>query len=203
MLFNHTMKISYFLKKYFLPAILFCGLLSSCENDIKTVQNLGKKRLGVEEGKSIESILSTGGRLKANLKAPFMLRYLFDTPRVEFPNSLHVDFFDSSDHVESQLFSKYGRYNENEGKVFLRDSVIVFNIKKDTLWCNELWWDRNQGTFFTDKPIRLSQSSEPRQIIYGQGLQADQNFKWFTITKTGKEFNNGKESIINVPDSSY
>jgi len=187
--------------KYFLLVTLFCGVAASCENDIKKVQDLGKRRDGIEEGKKIEMIYSTGGKLKANLKAPFMLRYLQDTPRVEFTKTVHVDFYDSSDHVESQLFAKYARYNENEGRVFLRDSVIIFNIKKDTLWCNELWWDRNAGTFFTDKPIHLSQNS-PRQIIFGQGLTADQNFKWFTITKIGKVFNS-YESIINVPDSSY
>ena len=107
------------------------------------------------------------------------------------------------DELSNFIFtSKYARYNENEGRVFLRDSVIIFNIKKDTLWCNELWWDRNLGTFFTEKPVRLSQQ-QPHQIIYGQGLQADQNFKWFSILKPGKEFNQGNESIINVPDSSY
>lgn len=176
-------------------------MISSCENDIKQVQNLGKKKLGVEEGKNIESILSTAGKLKANLKAPYMLRYLFDTPRIEFPKTLHVDFYDSASHVESQLFAKYGRYVEYEKKVFLRDSVIVFNIKKDTVWCNELWWDQNAETFYTDKPIRLS-LHEPRQLIYGQGLRSDQNFRNFTIIKAGKEFNGGKENYINVPDSS-
>lgn len=176
-------------------------LFFSCENDIKKVQDLGKRRTGVEEGKNIESVFSNGGNLKADLKAPLMLRYLLDTPRVEFPNSLHVDFYDSAAHVESQLFAKYGRYFENEGKFFLRDSVVVFNIKKDTLWCNELYWDQNKQQFYTDKPIRLSQH-EPRQLIYGQGLTADQNFKWFTIIKPGKEFNE-HESFINVPDSSY
>jgi len=195
------MKIASFLNKYFFLAIVFCGLVAACENDIKKVQDLGKRRDGIEEGKNIEMIYSTAGKLKANLKAPFMLRFLQDTPRVEFTKTVHVDFYDSTDHVESQLFAKYGRYNENEGRVFLRDSVIIFNIKRDTLWCNELWWDRNLGTFYTDKPIHLSQNS-PWQIIFGQGLTADQNFKWFSITKIGKVFNS-YESIINVPDSSY
>ncbi len=178
-----------------------CTLFFSCENDIKKVQDLGKRRTGVEEGKNIESIFSQGGNLKADLKAPLMLRYLLDTPRVEFPNTLHVDFYDSVAHIESQLFAKYGRYVENEGRVFLRDSVIVFNVKKDTLWCNELWWDQNRQVLYTDKPMKFFKN-DPRQMIYGQGFTADQSFKWFTILKPGKEPNK-KESFINVPDSSY
>ncbi len=196
------MKISFSEIKKIIPAILFCMMIVSCENDIKQVQALGKKKDGIEEGKNIESLLSTGGILKADLKAPFMLRYLFDTPRVEFPNTLHVDFYDSVANVESQLFAKHGWYKEYERKVFLSDSVIVFNIKKDTLWCNELWWDQNAETFSTDKPVKLSQH-DPRQILYGQGLRSDQNFKNITIIKTGKLYNDGHENFINVPDSSY
>lgn len=199
------MAISFHTIKKISLAFLCCMMIISCENDIKQVQALGKKKDGVEEGKNIESLLSTGGKLKADLKAPFMLRYLFDTPRVEFPNTLHVDFYDSTTQVESQLFAKRGWYKEYERKVFLTDSVIVFNIKKDTLWCKELWWDQNAETFYTDKPVKLSQQdpNQPRQILYGQGLRSDQNFKNITIIKTGKLYNDGKENFINVPDSSY
>jgi LPS export ABC transporter protein LptC len=154
--------------------------MSSCENDIKVVQNLGKSALGVEEAKNIVTYWSTGGKVKAKLTAPFMYRYLYDTPRVVFPKNLHVDFFDSAMHVESQLFAKYGRYLESENKVFLRDSVIVFNVLKDTLRCNELYWDQNKGIFYTDKPVRITKH-DPMQRINGTGLIADQNFKWFTI----------------------
>ena len=187
---------------FYLFLALYSCLLFSCENDIKQVQALGKKIDGVEEGKQIEVVYSNAAKLKANLKAPIMLRYLFDTPRVIFPKTVHVDFYDSASHVESQLFAKFGKYNESERKVLLKDSVILFNIKKDTLWCNELWWDQNSETIYTDKPIKLSQH-EPHQMIYGQGLVASQSFKWFTIIKPGKVYNNGKESFINVPDSSF
>lgn len=178
-----------------------CFFVCACENDIKKVQDLGKKKLGVEEGKNIESFLSQGGKMRAKLTAPFMLRYQMDTVKVEFPKTLHVDFYDSVLQVESQLFAKYGRYLENENKVFLRDSVIVFNRKGDTLWCNELYWDQSKKTFYTDKPVTISQH-DPLQKISGLGLNADQNFKWFTLTKVGHIFT-GKESFINMPDSSY
>jgi len=167
-------------------------VMASCENDIKVVQALGKKRIGVEEGTKIEAYQSQGGKVKAKLSAPVMYRYLQDSERVEFPRSLHV---------ESQLYASYGRYLENDKKVLLKDSVIVFNVKKDTLWCKELYWDQFKQQFYTDKPIHLSQNN-PRQIIYGRGLTADQNFKWFTIDSLGKIFT-GHESVLHVADSTY
>ena len=69
-----------------IAAILFgCFFVWSCENDIREVQNLNQKTISVEEGKQIESYLSEGGKVKAKLTAPLMLRYQKDTPKVEFP----------------------------------------------------------------------------------------------------------------------
>jgi len=176
--------------------------LYACENDIQEVKNLGVHKLGVEEGKNIQSYLSDDGKMKAKLSAPVMLRYQFDSAMIEFPKTLHVDFYDSLTTIESKLDARYGRYLENDNKVFLKDSVVVFNRKGDTLWCEELYWDQYKSTFYTDKPAIVSQHS-PRQKIYARnGLLADQNFKWFTLHEIGPGALGGK-SIINVPDSSY
>jgi LPS export ABC transporter protein LptC len=173
--------------------LIGCFFVLSCENKIEDVQNLNKKTIGIEEGKQIESFLSQNGKVKAKLMAPLMLRYQTDTPRVEFPKTLRVDFYNDSTKIESKLFAKYGRYQENENKVFLRDSVIVFNISGDTLICKELYWDQLKATFYTDKKVIIK---KPDQKIYGSGLVADQNFQWFTITKV-------HNSYFNIPDSSF
>ena len=188
-------------KKYLLSFITFFFFLFSCENDIQEVKDLGKRNPGIEEGKNIESFLSNDGKVKAKLIAPVLLRYQNDSGKTEFPKTLHVDFYDTLGTVESQLNAQYGKYLENDNKVFLRDSVIVFNRKRDTLWCQELYWNQLTATFFTDKPAIVSQYQ--RQKIYAEkGLVADQNFKWFTLNKVGK-VNTGKDNFINVPDSSY
>lgn len=168
------------------------SLIVSCENDIDVVKNLGKSTPGVEEGKIITTYWSTGGKVKAKLTSPVMLRYLNDSPRVVFPHTVHVDFFDSVLHVQSQLFAKYGQYIESQGKVHLKDSVIAFNVKKDTLWCDDMYWDQNLGTFYTDGPVRIHQNN-PMQKIRGIGMVADQNLKWFTIKKAS--------GPVVVPDS--
>jgi LPS export ABC transporter protein LptC len=169
----------------------FCFLLS-CENDIKEVHKLSTKVLGVDEGKNTQSFLSRNGKMTAKLTSPTMLRYQTDTVKVEFPHSLHVDFFDSVLLVESQLFAKFGSYYENDNKVFLRDSVVVFNRNHDSLFCDELYWDQTKGIFYTDKFVRIRQHS-PEQNITGTGLTADQNFKWFNLKNAF--------GPLNLPDS--
>lgn len=166
-------------------AVLLCCLFfAACENSKEELQAFSGKRIAVEQAKFIESYLSQGGKMRARLTAPVMNRYQTDSPYIEFPNTLHVDFFNDSLKVESQLNAKYGRYRETEQKVFLRDSVTVFNIKKDTLRSEELWWDQNSQKFYTDKPVQIHQ---PDKVIFGKGLEADQAFNWWVIKEVTGE----------------
>lgn len=172
-----------------------CFFVPACENDVNEVKELGKRKAGVDEGRNIESYLSLDGHMRAKLTAPLLLSYQGDSARkAEFPQSLHVDFYNDSLIVESQLSAKYGRYLEGESKVFLRDSVVVFNIKGDTLFCKELWWDQNSGKFHTEKEIILSQRT-PRQKIYGMGFTSNQTLTDFTIFKPQPG------SFVVIPDS--
>ena len=61
-------------------------------NSNETIKDLQKNKLGVDEVKGVESFFQYRRKVKAKLTAPYMLRYYDSVPRVEFPNSLHVDF---------------------------------------------------------------------------------------------------------------
>jgi LPS export ABC transporter protein LptC len=173
-------------------------LWAGCVNDEGEVRELFEKRVGVDEARGVESYMSQGGRMKAKLTAPLMLRYQDTLPRVEFPNNLHVDFFDDSLLVQSQLDARYARYVETQNKIFLRDSVRVFNTRGDTLFCQELWWDQNEQRFYTDKPVRIHQ---PGTIINGVGLTAPQDFKTFTMFRITNSVLRVSEGVSTQPDS--
>jgi len=172
-------------RKYrLLPLIFLLALVfTACENNTKDLPGSTVKKKAVpEEGSQIESFLSEAAKVKGKLTAPYMLRYQqADTPYVEFPRSLHVDFYNDSMAIESKLDALYGKYFQSLNKVFLRDSVVVKNILKgDTLHCRELWWDQNTQKFYTDKPVRIYTKDK---ILFGTGLEADQSFRWYTIKK--------------------
>ncbi len=181
----------------FFAAVIGCIFLSACENDIKDVERFSKKEISVEEGKQIESFLSNGGILRAKLRAPVFLRYQTQVPKVEFPKTLHVDFYDSTRKIESELFADYGEYKENENLIYLRDNVVVFNVKGDTLRTNELYWDQNKQIFYNDKPTTVIQSSPRQKIISKDGLTANQDLTWFSL----KNLQPGSFTIIS--DSTY
>jgi len=165
----------------FLPFLLVTGIFfSACENNVKDLPNNGKRQPIPEEGSLVESYMSEGAKVKGKLTAPYMLRYQqADTPYTEFPRTLHVDFFNDSMRIESQLDARYGKYLPNQNKVFLRDSVLVKNILKgDTLHCKYLWWDQHTQKFTTEDSVRINTKT---QILFGKGMEADQNFRWYTI----------------------
>jgi hypothetical protein len=176
MRFHHPYKIN-------LVAVLLmgCFFIHACENSPQQLQDvLTQRRIGVEQGKDISMNYSIGGKTKATLTAPLLLRYQDTIPYIEFPKSLHADFYDVNLVVESRLDALYGRYMETESKVFLRDSVKLINRNGDTLYCDELYWDRNRPgrEFYTDKPVRIRTKTH---IIDGTCLEAPQDFKGWVI----------------------
>ncbi|MEP6597021.1 MAG: LPS export ABC transporter periplasmic protein LptC, partial [Ginsengibacter sp.] len=114
---------------------LGCFFISACENSLEDIQQITSKRIGVEEAKEVDIVYSLGPKTKARLTAPFMLRHQDSIPYIEFTKTVHTDFFNDSLSVESKLDAHYGRYMESESKVYLRDSVVVFNVTGDTLFC--------------------------------------------------------------------
>ncbi len=148
-------------------------LLISCENKQKDIDTWTKKVALTEEAVDIVSMLSQDGQLRAILKAPLMRRVFEDTVYAEFPKSLHCDFYGNTNLVESWLNCKYGKYYENLGKVYLRDSVVVITNKGDTLKSPDLWWDQNTKKFYTDK--YATYHSPGRQLYGNKGLEATQD----------------------------
>ena len=160
--------------------LIVCMILAACENDVGQVDDLLEEKTAVEEGFNIQSYLSQEATMKAKLSAPYMLRYVTDSAFIEFPKTLHVDFYDTTGRIESILDAHYAKYREFERKVYLRDSVVVINkMKGDTLKTNELWWDQEKQEFFTDKYVEVRQ---PDKVIFARdGLRAKQDLSeyWF------------------------
>ena len=172
-----------------------CFFLLSCENKLEDVKSINSKSVGKDEAINVKVNYSIGGKKKAVLTSPLMYRVLNAENYVEFPKTIHVDFYnDTGDTLESRLDAHYAKYQESQSKVFLKDSVRVISRMGDTLYCNELYWDRSKTNqeFYTDKPVRIRRKM---QIIDGIGLDARQDFKeWHIVQSTG---------FVKVPGSEF
>ncbi len=165
----------YYFFFYAAALLMSCCFVSGCENTQEEIDALTKTKVMQEEAIRIESYISQDGKMKARLTAPLMLRVMADTQYVEFPRSLHVDFYNDSTKIETFLDSKYGKYFENLNKVYLRDSVVVITLKGDTLRCHDLWWDQNKEVFYTDSVATYR--SPGNDITGAKGMEATQDLK--------------------------
>ncbi len=167
-----------------------CFFICSCHNNYQQVQDLARKKLPEDKAIDVISYFSQNGITKAKLTTPLMTMMQSDTPQTEFPRTLHVDFFDSVK-LQSRLFAKYGLYYSSRHLVYLKDSVIIFNVQGDTLLSEELWWDQDKELIYTDKDVHIRKPDGEKTD--GKGLTANQNFSSWTILNA--------KSIMNVPDS--
>lgn len=165
-------------------------LLTGCENDPAEVEALTKKKQEVEVGHDIKGDFSQAGTLKADLVSPLMYRVKADTPYTEFPKSVHVNFYKEKNAIESVVEARYAKYYETLGKVFLRDSVVVYNNSGDTLHCDDLWWDQNASIFYTDNHVVIHTAT---QDLEGYGLWALANFSKYIIKRVSGN--------VAIPDS--
>lgn len=176
---------------YLLQALM---MLSSCENTNKELKDISSKSLGVEEAKNVDINYTLGGKAKAKLLSPLLLRVQDTMPYVEFPRKLHVDFYNDTAGVDSRLDARYGKYFESQSRVFLKDSVRIINTKGDTLYCDELWWDRARfgNEFYTDRPVRIRTRT---QLLNGVGMESAQDFRnWHILHPSG---------LLQVPSSQF
>jgi LPS export ABC transporter protein LptC len=175
-LFNKNTKLA-------VALISSCFFMVACENNVNEVQALSSRIGGIDVGKDVSIFISTDGKMSAKLMAPLMKKYLVDSGKmVEFPNTLKVDFYKDSLHIESKLSANYANYKEAENKVFLKDNVVVYNVMGDTLWCKEMIWDQITNKFTTDKEVIVKQHN-PIAKIYGMGFEANQDLSDIHIFK--------------------
>jgi LPS export ABC transporter protein LptC len=172
-------------KKYIIAVTFMssCFFMTACENNINDVKALNSKAGGIDIGKDVAIYMSESGKMNAKLTAPIMKKYLLDSGKmIEFPNTIKVDFYKDSSRIESKLRADYANYIQEENKFFLKGNVIVFNIKGDTLWCKEMYWDQATSKFHTDKEVVIKQHN-PISKIYGLGFIANQDLTDITIIK--------------------
>lgn len=158
--------------------IFFAAVFSSCENDLAVIRDMQKSKLSVDEANGIVSYFSMSGKVRARLTAPQLFRYYDSVPRIEFEKSLHVDFFNDVLQSESYLDARKGYYYEQQGKVTLRDSVVVIRKEGDTLRTNELYWDQQQHRLYTHADVEIRQKTK---TIFGKGFESDEQLRNFRI----------------------
>jgi LPS export ABC transporter protein LptC len=156
--------------------------ITGCGNkdaDIKKVENYTGPI--VELGPAT-TYYSDSAVVKMKMDAPRQLE-LGNGDR-EFPEGLHIEFFDLNGVSTSTLRANYCYYTSKEDLYKATGNVVIINtITGDRLDTEELFWNRSKETVFTDKFVKIEKDGE---LQMGDGLEAKQDFSsWRLINFRG------------------
>ncbi len=164
----------------FLYFVVFLSI--GCTNNIEEVNALvEKKDLDLEVAENIEILYSDSAIVKMKIIAPLMNRYTTKSNlREEWPDGIHVDFYNGYKRTNAWLDAKYAIRIDKENRIIVRDSVVLINNQGDILKSPELIWDQKDEILSTDKFVQIIQNNK-QDTIYGYGFEADKDFSKFRI----------------------
>lgn len=155
-------------------------LVAACSDAEKeTRQVFTQDDVAVEVGHDVELIYSDSAVVRVRVTGPTLLNYSGrEKPKQEFPDGIKIDFMAPDLSVRSVLTSKHATRFQDEGKIIVRDSVVLTTVKQEKLETEELTWDERTAKVRTDKFVKVTQ---PGEVIYGFGLEAEQDFSYWRI----------------------
>ncbi len=161
---------------------LAVAMLMSCKNDIEVISSLTNiDNLPSQTIVNLETIYTDSAKIQLIVKSKLVETYNQEEDSyLEFPKGLEVFFYDKNEKVESQLSAKYAIYYKADQLWEAKDSVVVINANDEILNTEQLFWDENKKLIYTSKFVSITTTNE---IIYGEGMEANENFTNWKIMK--------------------
>ena len=179
-----------------LPFCLF--LLSSCENDIAVVNTItaeSEKNLPIISDKNVQTLYSDSARVRAKLTAAVLNQYAGKKAYRELPKGMEIVFYVEKGNEQTKLTADYGIGFDNGNGVEhmeAKRNVVVINQKGDTLHTEHLIWNAVTQKIYTNEFVKINTKDE---IIWGDGLTANQDFSEYTIKNVKGEVGVKDEEI--------
>jgi LPS export ABC transporter protein LptC len=157
-------------------------VLCSCSNDLEEVNALlQKEEIKTETAVNIELLYSDSAQVKLKIIAPILKRKPDGRNSIEeFDQGLVANFYGPDKRVNCWLASKYAIRNERKNTITVRDSVVLWNKRKEKLETSELIWDEKEEILSTNKFVRITQP-EKGDTSYGWGFESNADFTRFEI----------------------
>ncbi len=135
--------------------------------------------------KNFEFLRSDSGRVVAKLQSPVMIQYEGDNPHTIFPEGFRIEFYNRLMQVESEMSADYGINYTKRKLLKAQKNVVVINFAKDEqLNSDELIWDQRRKRIYSEADVRIT---TPTEILYGTGLDSDEQFKRYEVYKSKGE----------------
>lgn len=152
------------------------AMLFACKNEMSEVAAINfVDSLPDVTANDVEFTYSDSAKVQVRLMSPHMQSWESeDEPYTLFPQGFKVDFFDSLLNITTTITAEYGIHYREKGIMEARNNVVVTNFETgERLNTEELIWDEKKKLIFSNKFVKITSEDG---VIYGDGLEADQDF---------------------------
>ncbi len=110
----------------------------------------------------------------------------FENGDREWPEGFYIEWYNQRGQVTSFFSANYVYFTKAENLYRAEGNVVVKSIaKQDELNTEELFWNQEEETFYTDKFVTINSDGE---VHTGEGMEANQDFTEYHIIKSGGTF---------------
>jgi len=179
------------LSKLFWPAIVTgIMLFSACENDINKIRELSANQANadVDTIHGVDIIYSDSAKVRFRVLAPLLLQYQGKKPYNLMPKTVDVVIFNKEDLSQmGTLTADTGIQSGDGNKLEFHKNVVAKNAKGETFKSDELIWDKNAKTMYSNKVVQIRMANG--DIMNGTGFKSDQTMAHWTMTQSTGIFN--------------
>ena len=167
----------------------FVFSLVACKNDMQTINALfTEEEVQYDIAQEPVLVYTEEGERRLEITAPSLKSWNKNPRKTEFDEGLKVAFYNGKKNT-SNLTADYGENHEQKKELIVRGNVLFVNDKGEQLETEELIWLEKTAKIKADDWIKIT---TPNEIITGYGLEADEDFSNYTITKIS--------GIVNIED---
>ncbi len=159
-------------------------MVAACSENETSIAEMKVYEGPVREGRNVLMTYSEQSTRKVVLKAKLLLE--FKDGNREFPEGLYIEFYDEEGKLSSTLESEKGYYYKNQNLWKATGNVVVESLEKNQqLNSEELFWKPDDERIYTEKFVTIRLENE---VIYGTGLESNQDFTNYDIKNPSGEF---------------
>lgn len=156
---------------------LLLALAFSCKTEQPKLSDLEEYTGPGFESTGVQVIMSDSTFLKVQLTGNKQVQHR--NGDLEFPEGIKVVFYNKAGEPISQITAQEGYKAAEENVYRARGDVVVQDlVEKKTLSTEELYWNPDEKTIYTDKFVTIETAEE---LVLAEGLKAPQDFSTYEL----------------------
>ena len=166
--------------------VFIIAMLFACKNKMSDVAAINfNDTLPDVFAKEVEFTFSDSAMVQLRISGPVMYAFEGEEPYMEFPEGFIIEFYDSLFNITSTITGEYGIHYIEKRFMEARNDVVVTSYETgERLNTEELMWDQKKELIYSYKFVKITSDDG---VIYGDTLEAKQDFSWRRIKNTSGE----------------